>query len=72
MNELEVKVTRYNVTTLIGWGAIVFGLVGAGLQFFFPSMPGIVFLAVGLIGGAITVSFSGPMRTVTVHHLRVK
>lgn len=44
MDEIEVTVTRYNVTALIGWAGIAIGLVAAALQYFNPSMPGFALL----------------------------
>lgn len=61
----ELTITRYNITALIGWFGILIGLVGALVQYFVPSSPGIYFLAVGLIGGGITVTLTGPWRTVS-------
>jgi hypothetical protein len=70
--ETKITVTRYNVTTLIGWIGLLLGLVGAALQFFTPSPIGFAFLTVGLIGGAITITFSGPLKTVTVRKVQLR
>ena len=66
MDEIELTVTRYNVTALIGWAGIAIGLIGAALQDFRPSMSWFLFLTVGLIGGAITVTLAGPLRKISV------
>lgn len=64
--QTEITVTRYNVTAFIGWVGILIGLVGCAIQFFHPSAVGFAFLATGLIGGGITVTFAGPLRTITI------
>lgn len=71
-SELEVTVTRYNLTAVIGWAGIALGLVGAAVQYFYPSGLGFVFLAIGLIGGGITVSLAGPVRWVQVRKLPLR
>ncbi|WP_304350847.1 hypothetical protein [Comamonas testosteroni] len=65
--KIKITKTNYNFTTLIGWTGVVLGLIGAAVQYFQPSWPGFIFLAVGLVGGAITITFSGPLKTVTEH-----
>lgn len=62
----------FQITALLGWVAVVIGLIGAALQYFQPSWPGFAFLALGLVGGAITITFAGPFKTVTEHLVEVK
>lgn len=62
--EIEVVVTRYNITALIGWAGIMVGLIGAVAQYFNPSSPEIYFLAAGLIFGGVVVTCAGSWRTV--------
>ena len=69
MNDIELKVTRYNVAALIGWAGITLGLIGAVMHYFSPSYVGFLFLVVELIGGAIIVTFAGPLRRVSVHRV---
>lgn len=69
--ETEIKITRYNLAALIGWASILIGLVGAAGQYLFPSTPGIYFLTVGLVGGGITVTFAGPLRTITKRKVKL-
>lgn len=61
----EITKTRYNLTALIGWAAIVIGLVSAGVQLYKGSASSIILLAIGMIGGGITVMFAGPLKTTT-------
>lgn len=70
--EAELTITRYNIAALIGWAGVVIGLVSATVQYFVPSAPGIYFLAVGLIGGGVTVTLAGPWRTVTRRKVTLK
>ena len=72
MTEIEVTVTRYNLTALIGWAGIALGLIGTAVQYFSPSWHGFVFLVVGLIGGGITVTLAGPVRSTQVRKLPVQ
>lgn len=69
--ETELTITRYNVAALLGWAAIGIGLVGGAVQYFVPSAPGVYFLAVGLVGGGITVTFAGRLRLVTKRKVRL-
>ncbi len=68
----ELTITRYNFAAMMGWAGILIGLVGAAVQYFVPSAPGIYLLAVGLIGGGLTVTFAGPWRTVTRRKVTLK
>lgn len=61
--ETDVTETRYNVNAVIGWVGLFVGLIGCAVQFFRPSVLGFVFLAVGVVGGGITITLSGPLKT---------
>jgi hypothetical protein len=67
-----LTITRYNITALIGWVGVIVGLVGASVQYFIPSAPGIYLLAVGLVGGGIAVSLAGPWRTITTRQVDIQ
>lgn len=60
----EVTRTRYNVNAIIGWFALLVGIVGCAVQYFVPTALGFGFLVVGVIGGGITITRAGPLRTV--------
>lgn len=70
--KIKVYRTTYNTAALLGWIAVVIGLIGAALQYFQPSWLGFAFLAIGLVGGAITITFAGPFKTVTEHLVEAK
>jgi len=59
----ELSITRWNVNALIGWGGLCVSVIGLCIQVFAPSIPGFVLLAIGAIGGGITVAYSGPLKT---------
>lgn len=63
---VEIKVTRYNVGALLGWLAIVSGLVSAGIQYFHPNPIAYPLVAGGLIFGGIAVTRAGPVRIIVV------
>ncbi|MFJ3463496.1 hypothetical protein [Achromobacter spanius] len=71
MNKIQVKV-QYNLIALMGWAGVAVGLVGAVAQYLSPSMPGFVFLTIGLIGGGITVTLADPLRRVMVRTISVQ
>lgn len=68
----ELTITHYNITALIGWAGILLGLVGAAIQYFVPSAPGIYYLVIGLIGGGITLTFAEPWRTITKRQVELR
>lgn len=70
--KIKLYRTTYNITALLGWVAVVIGLIGAALQYFHPSWLGFFFLAFGLVGGAITITFAGPFKNVTEHLVEAK
>ncbi len=70
--EIEVTATRFNVTALIGWASLCVGVVTSALQCFFPTPVGFVFLAIEIVGGAITITFAGPLKTVTKRRAKVR
>lgn len=70
--KIKVYRTAYNTTALLGWIAVAIGLIGAALQYFHPSWLGFVFIAFGLVGGAITITCTGPFKTVTEHLVEAK
>lgn len=75
MKQVDMLITKtcYNVAAISGMIALTLGLVAASLLLFFGvSGPGYVALAVGLIGGGIAVTFSGPLRTVTMHKMKTR
>ena len=72
MNKIRVKVTQYNLIALVGWAGIAVGLIGAVSQYLSPSMPGFVFLTIGLIGGGITVTLAGALRRVVVRTISLQ
>lgn len=65
--KIKVYRTTYNTTALLGWFAVAVGLIGSAFQYFMPSLMGFLFLAFGLVGGVITITFSGPFKAVTEH-----
>ncbi len=72
MDELKLTVTRYNVAALLGWAGLLTGLVGAAMLYFAPSMPRFAFLVVGMICSGITVTFSGPVRSVSTKTIKAE
>lgn len=72
MMETEITVTRLNLIALIGWVGFFLGLLGGALQYLHPSLPGVWFLVVGLVGGGITITFSGPLRTKTTRRVQLR
>ena len=60
----EITATHYNVTAIIGWFGLLVGLMGCAVQYFAPSVLGFVFLAIGTVGGGVTIAFAGPWRTI--------
>lgn len=68
---LEIKLTRYNFSALIGWAAFIFGMIAMAIQYFF-SISEFDYLtgAIGLIGGVIAITNSDSLRTVIVRKVR--
>ena len=66
-----ITATRYNLTAIIGWIGFVIGLVGCAVQYFAPSPLGFALLTIGLVGGGATISFAGPLRTITHRTVQV-
>lgn len=63
---------RYNIIAILGWCGLALGLVAAVVQYINPTTPGFMSLCFGLIGGGITVTFTGPWRVVTKHDVTLQ
>lgn len=70
----ELTMTRYNITALIGWATVVVGLVSGGFHIFGQSESelGIILFAIGLVGGGITVTLAGRVKTTTTRVVDVQ
>lgn len=66
---IEVTRTRYNLNAIVGWFALLVGLVGCVVQYFFPSPMGFANLVVGVIGGGVTITRAGPLRAIERRHV---
>lgn len=69
--ETEITITRYNLSSLLGWIGLLLGLLAAIGQYFSPTTAGLITLVVGLICGGVAVTFSGPLRIIEKRKVRL-
>lgn len=63
--DLEVTRTTVNLTALLGWAALLLGIIATVLVVAIEfTVLGAIGASAGLIGGAITITNTGPLRKV--------
>ena len=65
--KIKITKTRYNLAALMAWAGLIFGLLSGVIQYFHPSVPGLILFVVSLIGCGIAITFSGSLKTVSEH-----
>lgn len=70
--EMEITITRYNVGALLGWAGLFVGAIAGIGQYFYPTPIGFAALIGSLVCSGITVTFAGPIKTVTKKQVTLK
>lgn len=62
---LELTRVRYNLMALAGWAILYAGLLGAVIQFLYPSQTGLTMVTGSLVMAGILITINGPCRIIT-------